>query len=50
MSPVFCDVANRPSSAPVRRDVASISGVSAGSVPRCPLTIGFRQCRPPGVK
>ena len=29
MSPVFCSVANRPSSAPVRRDVPAISGVAA---------------------
>ena len=29
MSPVFCAVANNPSSAPVRRDVPSIYGVAA---------------------
>ena len=49
MSPVFCSVAKRPSSAPVRRDVPEISGVAAqdplGDVH---LPIGLRQRGAPG--
>ena len=51
MSPLFCVVANSPSSAPVRRDVPSISGVAA-STPSAMPTWRFVSASAvlPGVK
>ena len=49
MSPVFCAVANRPSSDPVRREYAATSGVCGDDLlDRAHLPIGFRRarCRP----